>query len=183
MLDYEDLCMRYAVVLAAIFLTACGSPVDPVSELSARPSKQELYPLSPDDSLTPGATCKNPTEYRYPEHIPYCARSVSSSLKHSIIKKYDRTFKYSIGSMPRNHFKIDHYIPLCMGGSNEPTNLWPQHKTVYIHTDSMEQKLCLHLERGHITQAVAISYIKQIKHHLNEIDRIDQQIEDEYGSL
>jgi hypothetical protein len=183
MLDYEDLCMRLAFVLAAILMTACGPSVDPGYDLSARPTAQDRYPLSPQVSLTPGTTCKNPSEYRYPEKIPYCNRSVSTSLKNKIIKTYDSTFKYTIGSMPRNDFKIDHYIPLCMGGSNDAANLWPQHKTSYIYTDSLEQKLCLYLERGRMRQAAAIDYMKYVKNNLDEAERIDQEIEEIYGDL
>jgi hypothetical protein len=182
MLDYEDLCMRLAFVLAAIFITACG-PSDPESTLSARPTGEDRYPLSPEESMTPGTTCKNPSEYRYPERIPYCNRSVSSSLKNKIIKTYDSTFDYTIGSMPRNDFKIDHYIPLCMGGSNDIANLWPQHKSVYIYTDDLEQKLCLYMERGRMKQADAISYIKLVKNNLDEAEHVEIEIETTYGQL
>ncbi len=183
MLDYEDLCMRLAFVLAALFLTACGPSTDPESYLSALPAGEARYPLSPEESMTPGTTCKNPSEYRYPERIPYCTRSVSSSLKNKIIKTYDNTFNYTIGSMPRNDFKIDHYIPLCMGGSNDVANLWPQHKSAYIYTDDLEQKLCLYLERGRMKQIDAIAYIKHVKNNLDQAERIDLEIESIYGSL
>lgn len=175
--------MRLAFVLAAIFITACGPSADPDSYLNAPPPGENRYPLFPDESMTPGTTCKTPSEYRYPERIPYCKRSVSSSVKNKIIKTYDNTFDYTIGSMPRNDFKIDHYIPLCMGGSNETANLWPQHKTVYIYTDDLEQKLCLYLERGRMKQAQAISYIKFVKNNLDEAERIDWEIETTYGDL
>jgi len=183
MLDYEDLCMRLAFVFAAILVTACGQSVDPESYLSAQTPAEDPYPLSPHEALTPGTLCQNPSEYRYPERIPYCSRSVSSSHKNRIIKTYDSTFDYRIGSMPRNDFKIDHYIPLCMGGSNETANLWPQHKSVYVYTDALEQKLCLHLERGRITQADAIYYIKYAKNNLAESKRIDQEVDVTYGQL
>jgi len=182
MLDYEDLCMRLAFVLAAIFITACG-PSDPESSLSGRPTGEDRYPLFPVESMTPGTACQNPSEYRYPEHIPYCIRSVSSALKKKIIKTYDKTFHYTIGSMPRNDFKIDHYIPLCMGGSNDIANLWPQHKSVYIHTDDLEQKLCLYMEQGRMKQVEAISYIKLVKNNLDQAQRVELEIETNYGHL
>ncbi|HYX34628.1 MAG TPA: hypothetical protein VE954_16125 [Oligoflexus sp.] len=175
--------MRSAFVLAAILVTACGPSVDPGSHLSGRTSLQDRYPLSPQTSLTPGTTCKNASEYRYPERIPYCNRSVSTSLKNKIIKTYDSTFQYTIASMPRNDFKIDHYIPLCMGGSNDNTNLWPQHKSAYAYTDLLEQKLCLHMERGHMRQVAAIDYMKYAKNNLDEAERIDQEVDEIYGEL
>ncbi|MCX6130207.1 MAG: hypothetical protein NTX25_14225, partial [Proteobacteria bacterium] len=125
--------MRICIALAFIALTACGQPPEPnpSSELAARIAAQDSYPLFPADVLTPGATCKNPSEYRYPEQIPYCDRSVSSSTKNKVIRTYDSQLQYTIASMSRNDFKIDHYIPLCMGGANDVANLWPQHKSVY----------------------------------------------------
>lgn len=175
--------MRLAFVFAAILVTACGQSVDSESYLSAQMSAEDPYPSSPHESLTPGSTCKTPSEYRYPDRIAYCARSVSSSHKNSIIKTYDRTFDYKIGNMPRNDFKIDHYIPLCMGGSNETANLWPQHKSVYVRTDGLEQKLCMHLERGHIKQAEAIDYMKYAKNNLDEAKRIHQEVDATFGHI
>jgi hypothetical protein len=179
MLDYEDVRMRMTIALAFMVLTACGQPTDPSSssELAAGKSLQSLYPTSPHESLTPGMTCQNPDEYRYPEQIAYCNRSVSTGTKNRVIKIYDARFQYSVGNMPRNAFKIDHYIPLCMGGDNDESNLWPQHKSVYEITDALEQKLCMLLERAVISQAAAIDKIKYAKNHLNEVDDINQDLD------
>jgi hypothetical protein len=184
MLDYEDLCMRLAIGMAALLLAACGPGVDPGSQLSARPTSADgRFPLAPDESLTPGTTCQNPSEYRYPERIPYCKRSVSTSQKNKIIQTYDKTFNYTIGSMPRNDFKIDHYIPLCMGGSNDAANLWPQHKSLYVYTDDLEQTLCLYLERGRMKQVEAIAYIKYVKNNLDAVESVEEEIKSTYGRL
>ncbi|WP_141731344.1 hypothetical protein [Oligoflexus tunisiensis] len=176
--------MRLAFVLAALFIAACGPAADPGSHLSARPTAEEgRYPMAPDESMTPGTTCQSPSEYRYPERIPYCNRSVSTSHKNKIIKTYDKTFNYTIGSMPRNDFKIDHYIPLCMGGSNDTANLWPQHKSLYVYTDSLEQRLCLYLERGRMKQVDAIAYMKYVKNNLDAVESVEDEIESTYGHL
>ncbi len=179
MLDYGDLRMRICIALTFIALTACGQPSDPIPsfELAARLTQDNRYPLIPADDLTPGATCKSPSEYRYPEHIPYCDRSVSSSTKNKVIRTYDSQLQYTIGSMPRTDFKIDHYIPLCMGGANDVANLWPQHKSVYTITDPLEPKLCTLLEQGTITQAYAIEQIQYAKHHLDEVSSILKRLD------
>ena len=70
--------------------------------------------------------------------------------------------------MPRGKFKIDHYIPLCMGGSNERINLWPQHESVYKITDALEQKLCEKMAQGKMLQSEAIDLIREAKNHLDE---------------
>lgn len=122
--------------------------------------------------MTPGSVCKNPSRYRYPEKIAYCERDVHSSLKREIIAEYDRKLGYRIQSMDRQAFKIDHYIPLCMGGSNRPDNLWPQHRSVYEVTDPLEQVLCEKMALGDIRQAQAIDLIRQAKNDLDKASEI-----------
>lgn len=74
--------------------------------------------------------------------------------------------------MERGEFKIDHFIPLCMGGSNSRTNLWPQHRTVYEITDEMEMRLCELMAAGNMLQAEAMETIRYAKFHLDEVPRI-----------
>ena len=126
------------------------------------------FPIGPDSDVTPGETCQHADTYRYPERIAYCERDVDSQLKKEIIAQYDSEFGYNIGGMPRNKFKIDHYIPLCMGGSNSRTNLWPQHESVYKITDPLEQQLCEKMAQGKLLQAEAIDLIREAKNHLDE---------------
>jgi hypothetical protein len=127
--------------------------------------------------MTPGTVCTRPDTYRYPEKIPYCERDVSSGTKWEIIHDYDREFGFRIGSMNRADFKIDHYIPLCMGGSNEVRNLWPQHKSVYVLTDGIEQKACELMAKGQLKQIDAIKIIRRAKNDLSEAPAIEQDLE------
>jgi len=80
-----------------------------------------------------------------------------------IIRTYDIELGYDIGRMNRQDFKIDHYIPLCMGGSNETSNLWPQHKSVYFYTDRLEEAACTKMREGRLIQARAIDLIREAK--------------------
>ena len=57
----------------------------------------------------------------------YKKTRVASDEKRDIIATYDKARGFHIGQMQRSQFKIDHYIPLCAGGSNDRDNLWPQH--------------------------------------------------------
>lgn len=124
------------------------------------------FPKSPDPELTPGDLCHHADEYRYPERIAYCSREVERERKDLVIKTYDSVLQFHIHSLPRNKFKIDHFIPLCMGGSNEVKNLWPQHRSLYKVTDPLEQSLCEKLAQGKILQAEAIDLIKRAKLNL-----------------
>jgi hypothetical protein len=159
-------------ILTAFITTACGSNVQSVSSYS-----QDPFPTMPEDSMTPGSLCDRPTEHRYPENIPYCERNVDSGLKRDIIREYDERLGYQIGSMNRAEFKIDHLIPLCMGGSNERDNLWPQHSTVYQHTDLLEQRLCEILSRGEIKQMKLVQVILDAKHDLKFADRLGRAVQ------
>lgn len=150
----KSLTLATAVLVVLFFI---------VSAEAINGAGQAAYPSHPELSVTPGAVCENPTEYRYPEHIKYCARNVSVELKDQVIRDYDQKFGYRVESMSRADFKIDHFIPLCMGGANTVENLWPQHKSVYVITDSFEADLCGQLAAARITQAQAIEKIKQIK--------------------
>jgi hypothetical protein len=135
----------------------------------------EAYPTGPNPQLTPGSLCARPTAHRYPEHIPYCDRSVSSGLKKQIIHEYDVSFGYRIEQMNRGDFKIDHYIPLCMGGSNDHDNLWPQHVSVYTVTDRLEQVLCDRMSDGELQQRDAVTLIREAKNDLSKVPGILQR--------
>ena len=129
------------------------------------------YPTAPNPNVTPGSLCSHPDKYRYPENIPYCSRNVSSGLKWEIIRAYDQRFGYQIANR-RDLFKIDHYIPLCAGGSNSPDNLWPQHQSVYERTDPLEQLVCVKMSEGKLRQRQALDLIRKGKNNLELIPRM-----------
>jgi len=134
------------------------------------------YPVGPELSVTPGSLCGRASELRYAEKIKYCERSVDSSLKNDIIREYDQRFSYTVRSMPRTDFKIDHLIPLCAGGSNERNNLWPQHKSVYVKTDRIEETLCRLMQNGKIHQDEAVDIVLDVKQHLETSDAVLKQL-------
>src|SRR5437868_15196817 len=140
--------------------------------LSFNLSFADSFPTGPAQQMTPGKLCDKPNSKRYPEKIDYCDRNVSPELKRQIIENYDRTFGYTIESMPRDQFKIDHYIPLCVGGSNDITNLWPQHVSVYTITDTLEERVCFQMARGKLLQKDAVALIVEGKNHLDEVPQI-----------
>ena len=135
-------------------------------------AENKAYPIGPHPELTPGSLCMRANRMRYPERIPYCDRNVDSGTKRRIFEIYDSTLGYQTQKMNRQKFKIDHYIPLCMGGSNEIDNLWPQHESVYAYTDSVEAIACIKLSEGKIKQQTAIELIRRAKAHLNEASQI-----------
>jgi hypothetical protein len=136
---------------------------------------QGEFPKGPDASLTPGALCNHPDAYRYPERIAYCTRDVSGGEKAQIFRAYDQ-IGFRTRSMNRQDFKIDHYIPLCAGGANDARNLWPQHKSVYVITDKLEELVCQKMAEGKLKQKDAIAYIRQAKNNLDEAPGIEDEV-------
>ena len=135
------------------------------------------YPVGPVAELTPGSLCERPTTKRYPEGIPYCARDVDSNLKKEIMRKYDQQFGYKVTQMDRGAFKIDHFIPLCMGGSNREDNLWPQHESVYQHTDPLEAISCEKMAKGKLLQRDAVAWIREAKLDLSRAPEVLKRLQ------
>lgn len=130
------------------------------------------FPEGPHLEITPGALCADSSTFRYEEHIPYCARNVSSSTKNRIIREYDEKLGFSIQKMPRSDFKIDHFIPLSIGGANSTENLWPQHKSIYAYSDPLEGDLSTLMVNGRIKQAQAVEVIRDCKLHLDRCEEL-----------
>ncbi|MBC7457374.1 MAG: hypothetical protein H7235_03790 [Bdellovibrionaceae bacterium] len=144
-----------------------------LSLLLSLTAKAEAFPTQPLALLTPGVLCTEPDAYRYPENIPYCSRDVDSKMKKAVIKLYMSQFPgFAITVETRNEYKIDHYIPLCMGGANVVENLWPQHMSIYQYTDNLELEICKELEAGAISQLVAVAKIKFAKNHIDQLKEI-----------
>lgn len=135
------------------------------------------FPHGPRAEMTPGSLCTTGGTFRYPEHVRYCDRHVDSALKYEIIREYDKEFGYSIHTMSRGAFKIDHLIPLCAGGSNNEDNLWPQHESVYKITDPLEPLVCEKMAEGKLSQADAISFIREAKNDLSKADAIIKHVD------
>jgi hypothetical protein len=123
------------------------------------------FPSGPVIELTPGSLCTRPTEYRYPERIPYCERNVDTHQKEGIFREY-RQLGYRLNPKDRKDYKIDHLIPLCAGGSNREDNLWPQHVSIYTQTDPLEGIGCEKLKSGRIKQSELIELILAAKKNL-----------------
>ena len=134
------------------------------------------YPQNPETSITTGKLCEKSQVTRYPEKIPYCERDVSWQTKEILMKEYDQKFNYHIMKLPRSDIKIDHFIPLCAGGSNDISNLWPQHKTVFAISDPLEPVICEKMAVGRLKQKEAISLIIEAKMNLDRTSKILQYV-------
>lgn len=133
------------------------------------------YPKTPEARLTPGSLCDRPDQYRYPERIAYCRRDVDRELKQEVFEDY-RQLGYHLPPHKRDQYKIDHYIPLCAGGSNREDNLWPQHVSVFTITDPMEAIGCQKLRDGRISQQDLVSKVRLVKNDLSKAPQVLQYL-------
>ena len=167
-------------------LSACGpknsTKLPEQYQLDAEKSDED-FPLTPEHELTPGSLCQRPDEYRYPEGIKYCERRVSTNDKRQVIESYDEALGYNIRSMNRSFFKVDHFIPLCLGGSNNPDNLWPQHESVYTLTDPVEFKLCVLIQKGAVSQEDAVDTVRYSKVNLDQVEDISDDLDNRIDSM
>ncbi len=154
--------MKFFILLNSLFLSSALYAFGP------------NFPAGPNQQLTPGKLCDKPTSFRYPEHIAYCERNVTYETKEFLIKNYDVKLGFRIESMDRAEFKIDHFIPLCAGGSNDTVNLWPQHKSVYEITDPVEPLICDKMAMGKLSQADAVKLIIRAKTDLSQVSAVIQ---------
>jgi hypothetical protein len=164
--------LRY-LLFFALFI-GCGHP----ESTASLESGGESFPKHPDSGLTPGELCRTSNARRYPERIKYCERNVSTDTKAYIMRLYDSTLGFATQQMPRSEFKIDHYIPLCAGGSNDAKNLWPQHRSIYVQTDQIEGVLCEVMAAGRILQRDAVVLVKDVKAHPETAERRAQELRD-----
>lgn len=131
--------------------------------------------MGPHPRLTPGELCGHPDRYRYPENIAYCERNVSTEEKDVVFAAY-RRLGYRLSYQNRSSYKVDHYIPLCVGGSNNAANLWPQHLSISNVTDSIEKSLCDKMAAGRMKQARAVYLIKLVKNDLRQANAVRMEI-------
>lgn len=166
-----------AIIITTTLSASLSSAQTTVENFGKPIQKEGSFPIKPDQSLTPGDLCDHADEIRYPERIKYCTRDVDGWTKRQIIEEYDYKLGYDVSQMNRQEFKIDHYIPLCAGGSNNTSNLWPQHQSVYTITDALEAKICEKMAVGRLKQINAIQIIKTGKNDLSKVPKLMQHLE------
>lgn len=126
--------IKFFTVVAICILLAVGT-------VNAQESP---YHHMPDRKLTPGVIASTDVSLICEKDYPARSRKVSSSLRNKIYLMHG-----VVKSECRGDCKIDHLVPLAVGGSNDPQNLWPHEYgasySVYEKTRLevlMRKKLC-----------------------------------------
>lgn len=78
------------------------------------------YSYLPDMALTPGVVATTDTALVCEKDYPARARYVTPSTKNKVYAAYSVNKERCVKGC-----KIDHLIPLAIGGSNDKENLWP----------------------------------------------------------
>lgn len=177
----KQVLLQTIVLLSLMIFGACapktqpGASPDNPSFSSERDDKLKPFPAAPHLDITPGSLCKNPHRYKYEENIGICKRKKDTYRKKRVKRTYE-SLGYDIFAYGPGQFKVDHFIPLCAGGSDDIDNLWPQHKSIYEQTDDMEYQLCVQMEHGLMTQEEVIDAIIIIKMDPSKVDDIRDAI-------
>ena len=98
------------------------------------------YPTYPDPQLTPGDVVNYPKEVICKSGYSNEERQVKQKTKKKVYAEYHVSYP-----QPKGSEEVDHYIPLCIGGSNNIANLWLQPAMPYPgyhEKDALEQYVC-----------------------------------------
>lgn len=144
--------------------------------MASRAFALEDFPPAPDERLTPGSLCTDADEYRYPERIPTCERSVNVETKLGVFSSY-MGLGYRINMQHRSSYKIDHLIPLCAGGSNDVDNLWPEYIDLFESLDPIEPAICEKMSSGRLKQKQAIELVIRAKQFPEEAPKLIEYVQ------
>ncbi len=121
------------------------------------------FPTVPDRTLSPGTLCTldDPDLMRTYNHgfgdIPICNRNVSPRTKFEVLERYN------IPAKARASYKIDHVIPLGIGGSNSILNLFPINLSVTDDYEKIESTTYEGFINGKFSQEYAIKMVLEWK--------------------
>ena len=94
--------------------------------------------IRPDPHMTPGAVATS-------DPAVFCHASYSRSVRHTSGQvKRDIYRAYGLDRR-RDRFEIDHLVPLWLGGSDTPENLWPQSFSTEPWNAEVKDRLEWHL--------------------------------------
>ena len=114
-------------------------------------------------AATPGCFCTTTSKdfagLRYDPPVPYCKRHVTMHEKNEI------ALLYNIKPQQYRLYEFDHLIPLSIGGSNNPCNIWPQPIRQAKIKDKLELELYYAVKAGKITRKRAVKIISSWFHH------------------
>lgn len=158
--------------------------------------------LYPDPMKTPGCAATlevNDLTRVWTENCPSGKDSCTYSQAHRKVSKGERTHiydEYNVPSAKRNieNGEIDHFYPLCAGGSNSASNLWYQPIDVkwngkvfgFKEKDKLEAWICKQIKARKLDPQEAFDRVSKdwVRFYIEEItsdDELKEQISDDEG--
>lgn len=125
-----------ANVLSTVLMVICL-----IAAFSTKASAKGIYADAPNKTLTPGAIGSTDKAEVCDPGYPARVRNVTEATKKKVYKNYQVDKKLCVGGC-----KIDHLVPLSIGGANDITNLWP-HEYGSDHTVFMKTRLEVRLRK------------------------------------
>jgi hypothetical protein len=122
--------------------------------IAALPLSAPRAGVLPDKDLT-GGSVRTGDRGAACGHARESGGQMNAARRDEVLKRY--------GLPPGTHpdYEIDHLIPLCLGGSDDPSNLWPQARRSIETTwnaeakDRLERLLCNMVCEGQVDIATA----------------------------
>jgi hypothetical protein len=108
----------------------------------------------PDKNLTGGSV-------RTGERDAACGHAKESRGRMNAVRRDQILSRYGLPPGTHPDYEIDHLIPLCLGGSDDPSNLWPQPRRSIEETwnaeakDRLQRLMCRMVCGGQIDVAAA----------------------------
>ncbi len=149
---------------------AGGAGTAPVAGTAGRIGPDYLYPnpqltAGKADTLDAAAL-----DARYSDHCPKEKPTCTYSEAHRSVPEHEKTGvydEYNVARDRRNaqHGEVDHFYPLCAGGSNDISNLWYQpaanewngRNFGYHQKDVLEAAICRQIKAGSLSPQEAYS--------------------------
>jgi hypothetical protein len=179
--------------------SAATAPPQATNALKLSLSQHRIGPpqLYPDVDLTPGlydtVSVKDLTK-RYTQGCPQGKESCtySQSHRHVTAEAHEAAYDNYHVTPDQRHIQygeVDHFYPLCAGGSNEIANLWYQpaenewkgKNFGYHEKDGLESWICIQIKAKKLDPKEAFTRITQdwVKYYLDEHIGDPQEGEDE----
>lgn len=117
---------------------------------------------SPDSTKTPGGILTTDLSKICVSGYSKTVRDVSESLKKKVYKLYNVPLEERGSYNGKLISKIDHLVPLSMGGNNEIINLWPHYFDVpsnygVLKKNKLENYMKVKMCKGNVTHEEAIN--------------------------
>lgn len=122
---WRELLIAFFILFTALLAStmAQGAPIFPPGSTVMPEMTTPAHPpyiFTPNPNRTPGALTADPVAVVCHPGYARSHRETSEALKRRVL------LSYGIRREDRGAYEVDHLQPLCMGGADVETNLWPQ---------------------------------------------------------